>query len=182
LPGLEPELGIIFSFTPVIDKKARILILGSMPGSISLAKKEYYANPNNQFWPLIYAIFGVQPDSHYADRKAFLKSRKIALWDVIHKCERADSSDAKIMRPVVNDFDNLLRRYPDIKFLFFNGKKAESVFQHKVNDSIKNKVSLYTLPSSSPANARVNLDTKIKAWALIKEKYNNESCSPGWIL
>jgi len=36
--------GTLQSFAPIIDKKCKILILGTMPGPESLRRKEYYAN------------------------------------------------------------------------------------------------------------------------------------------
>jgi TDG/mug DNA glycosylase family protein len=35
---------VIHSFDPIIDDNSRVLILGSMPGKISLEKGEYYAH------------------------------------------------------------------------------------------------------------------------------------------
>ena len=40
------------SFPPVVDARTRVLVLGSLPGEISLAQGRYYANPQNQLWRL----------------------------------------------------------------------------------------------------------------------------------
>ena len=45
------------SMNPIISKKSKVLILGSMPGEMSLELNQYYANPKNHFWPIIYDIF-----------------------------------------------------------------------------------------------------------------------------
>ncbi len=43
---------------PVIDDRARVLILGSFPSVRSLAEGRYYANPRNTFWPIVAELFG----------------------------------------------------------------------------------------------------------------------------
>ena len=48
-----------YSFGPVINDGSRILILGSLPGEMSLAMSRYYAHPQNHFWKILYAVFGL---------------------------------------------------------------------------------------------------------------------------
>ena len=157
----------IHSFDPIIDPDSRVLILGSMPGKISLEKGQYYAHPQNRFWDFIYSIFNTPINSDYEAKKAFLKSRKIALWDVIKDCQRSGSSDSKIINPVINDFASLLAQYPYIKSILFNGKKAEKLFNQNLNNI--SGIELKTLPSSSPANARISRDQKLAEWEVIKD-------------
>jgi double-stranded uracil-DNA glycosylase len=42
-----------FGFPPVSSPSARSLVLGSLPGLLSLERGEYYANPRNAFWEII---------------------------------------------------------------------------------------------------------------------------------
>jgi hypoxanthine-DNA glycosylase len=159
----------IHSIAPLINTDARVLILGSMPGKVSLARGQYYAHPQNKFWYLIYSVFGRSPDTDYKKKISFLKSRKIALWDVIKECERSGSSDAEITDPMMNEVYTLLNENPNIKYIVFNGHKSEQLFKKYIKSSFEREISFFRLPSSSPANASISLDKKLEAWRLIRD-------------
>ena len=162
----------IEGFAPIIDRDARVLILGTMPGAESLRKREYYANPRNQFWKVIYSIFDSELETSYFERVSFIKEKRIALWDVIQCYDREGSSDSKITNVYANDFASLVTTYPNIKYLCFNGQKALKLFRKEVKLNTSSQVILETLPSSSPANAGMSVDTKIRKWALIPDLLN----------
>lgn len=48
----------IYSFPPVIDDRARVLIAGTAPSVKSLEHGQFYGHPQNFFWRVIYALFG----------------------------------------------------------------------------------------------------------------------------
>src|SRR5271163_4788302 len=118
---------LLEGFPPVVDDAARLLILGSFPSVRSLSARQYYGNPRNAFWPITGALFGFDADAPYETRLAALQSRGVALWDVLHKCRRVGSSDARIdMKSlVVNDFGQLFARYRSIERVYFNGSAAK---------------------------------------------------------
>ena len=158
----------IEGLNPIIDNNARILILGSMPSTESLRTSEYYANPRNQFWRVIFSIFDSVFETSYVVKTSFLKGNRIALWDVIRSCDREGSSDSKITQVSINDFNSILTTYPKIAHLCFNGQKAFTVFQKGVKLNTSSQITLTVLPSSSPANARMPIEEKIREWAIIK--------------
>lgn len=159
---------IIEGLDPIINHTARLLILGSMPSIESLRKNEYYAHPRNQFWRIIFSIFDSEFEVSYRVRTSLLKDKQIAIWDVIKRCEREGSSDSKISNVHTNDLATLLSTYPNIKNLCFNGQKAFNIFKKEVKLNAPTQITVRVLPSTSPANARMSLEAKIREWAIIK--------------
>jgi len=139
-----------------------------MPSSESLRKSEYYAHPRNQFWKIIFSIFDSVLETSYITKTSFLKEKRIAVWDVIKRCDRQGSSDSRITEVYVNDLTSLLVAYPKIKHLCFNGQKAFNIFQKDVKLDTSPQLTLRVLPSSSPANARMSIETKIREWVIIE--------------
>ena len=159
---------------PVIDNRSQCLILGSMPGAMSIQKQEYYANPGNDFWRIIYSVFDSEPDESYNDRVSFVKARGIALWDVLARCERSGSADSEIEGGVPNDLTSLFNEHPSVRCVCFNGKKAHESFESLVAlDS--SRLMLKRLPSSSSAYARKTIDEKVAVWRMIREYCRQES-------
>jgi hypoxanthine-DNA glycosylase len=72
-----------------------VLILGSLPGRLSLERGEYYANPQNAFWKIIAARVGDFP-ADYSGRVRVLIEQRVALWDVLAAATRSGSLDAAI--------------------------------------------------------------------------------------
>lgn len=80
-------------FQPVVDVNTRVLILGSLPGEVSLAQGQYYANRQNHFWRLVGDIIGedlVHMD--YAARLQVLLAHGVGLWDVVAEAKREGNS------------------------------------------------------------------------------------------
>ena len=150
-------------FAPVIDKNTEILILGSLPSDISIRTGEYYANPQNQFWKIIFAIFnnGV-PVYDYNKKTNLLLKNKLGLWDVLTEAERKGSLDSNIQGEVLNDFIGLFKDYAKIKLLVFNGGPAFQYFM-TMKAGLPQK-ELVRLTSSSSANTSKSVILKIKEW------------------
>lgn len=154
---------MISSFEPIIDKNSKILILGTMPGVMSLQKQEYYGYERNAFWKIIFELFGQALQNDYSKKKEFLIRHNIALWDVLKNCDREGSSDSNIKNSVPNDFQGLFKKYPNIQEIYFNGQPAEKLFRRLVIKKLTLNIPLYSLPSTSPANT-MRFEQKIEQW------------------
>jgi hypoxanthine-DNA glycosylase len=73
---------LLHGLPPIIDDGARVLILGNMPSAMSLAARQYYANPRNAFWRITGEIFGFDTGAPYGDRVAALRTHGVAVWDL----------------------------------------------------------------------------------------------------
>ncbi len=164
------------SFLPQVQHDTQVLIIGSMPGVKSLAEQQYYAHPRNAFWPIMQTLFDIPATAAYKERLVALNANKVGLWDVYAQCYREGSLDSAIATDTAqcNDFKTLFKQFPDIHSIFFNGKAAEKAFkQHIVLNETGKQRQFYGLPSTSPANAVINLQGKLKAWQAIKESIHH---------
>lgn len=160
----------IYSFKPIEDEYAEILILGSIPGQASLAAGQYYAHNRNAFWLIIANLLQIDPATPYETKIQALKSARIALWDVLQSCKRTGSLDSGIKTDtlMINDFQTFFKTHKKIKRVFFNGAKAETCFnRHILQHTNLDFVSFTRLPSTSPANATIPFARKLSAWRLI---------------
>lgn len=159
---------VIHGFPPLARAGARLLVLGSMPSRESLARQQYYAHPRNAFWPVMTRLFGLRRTS-YRERAEELTGHGVAVWDVLQACTRRSSLDSDIDDDsiVTNDFQGFFRMHPEVRKVFFNGAKAESVYLKQVIPGLPSGPAAYPhsrLPSTSPANAGMNFEQKLEAW------------------
>ncbi|MDO9106341.1 MAG: DNA-deoxyinosine glycosylase [Methylovulum sp.] len=160
-------------FAPIVSEQAKVLILGTMPGTTSLLKQQYYGHPRNAFWPIMTALFGIGAGLDYPLRAEMLSNNGIAVWDVIQHCRRLGSLDANIdiASVKVNDFGVFFIRYPLITQVFFNGAAAEKMYRTHLQPALQDRfpyLQYRRLPSTSPAHASLSLEQKIESWRVIK--------------
>lgn len=160
---------MINSFDPIIDKSCRVLILGSVPSVKSLEINQYYGNPRNQFWKIVYELFEEKYQEEYEERKKFLLKHNIALWDVIKGCDREGSLDTAIKNEKANNFEELINEYQNIDTIIFNGGKAHDTFKKLVGFEQFKNIKFYKLPSTSPAHT-ISFDKKIDKWSILKNR------------
>jgi len=159
------------SFEPIVGRRPRILILGSMPGVASLEAVQYYAHPRNAFWPIMGELFAVNHKASYESRICGLEKLPLILWDTLQVCRRPGSLDSNIdiSSAQANDFPALLRQFPEINAIVFNGATSEKYFRKLVVPILPGitDIDLLRMPSTSPANAGMSFAQKLAAWRRI---------------
>ena len=145
------------SFDPISDSNTAILILGSLPGDKSIKMGEYYGHPRNRFWKIISSITNNPLPISYSDKKQMLLNNRIGVWDVAHTAKRNGSLDTAIREEKPNDIEGFMMNHKHLKVIAFNGSKAEKLFNKYFRR--KNGIKYVSLPSSSPANARIDFDS-----------------------
>lgn len=151
-------------FPPLYDENSKVLILGSFPSVKSREQMFFYGHPQNRFWKVLATIFGEDTPVGTDEKKSFLLSHGIALWDVIASCEIEGSADSTIKNVKANDLSEILDN-ADIQSIYVNGKTAEKYFNRYTKNVIGRDA--VCLPSTSPANAAWSTERLVKAWSVI---------------
>ena len=152
---------------PIAGAQPTLLILGSMPSVASLQKQQYYGHPRNAFWPLLAQLNHFPLREDYALNVAEAKQRGIAVWDVIGECVRPGSLDSAIVKGSerINSIPEFLNLHPGIGRIGLNGGMAAKLFKrHCLAQLSAEQYQIYTLPSTSPANAAINFAEKCRRW------------------
>jgi TDG/mug DNA glycosylase family protein len=160
---------LAYSFKPIVQADAEILILGSMPGRDSLRAAQYYAHPRNIFWRVMAELLHFDAGFPYEERAAALVAARIALWDVVHCCRRQGSLDSSIEADTVvtNDFRTFFQRYDKIGSVIFNGAKAEHYYVRRVLPHLNSRsLHYFRAPSTSPAHASLSYARKLETWRI----------------
>jgi hypoxanthine-DNA glycosylase len=154
-------------FPPVVDANTRVLVLGSLPGEVSLAQSQYYAHKQNRFWSLIGDV--TEEDLSRLDYLARLQAllrHRVGLWDVVAQAQREGSLDSRIRNHASNDLVALVESLPHLAAVAFNGGTAARLGMRALQDAV-GKVEFMSLPSSSPAYT-LPYAQKLKAWEALR--------------
>lgn len=152
------------SIDPVWNESSKALILGSFPSVKSRESHFFYGHPQNRFWKVLAALFGTDTPVTIEDKKRFLLSHGVAVWDVIAKCEITGSSDSSIKNVTANDITPILKS-SNIGMIFTNGATADRLYNKYIYP--ETGIKAVRLPSTSPANAAKNLETLVREWRII---------------
>jgi len=157
--------GLKSSFPPVVDADTRLLILGSLPGEVSLQRGQYYANPRNQFWRLMAAVTDSRAPEAYDERLAHLLRHGIGLWDTVKTAQRIGSLDGASQAAQPNALQDLIAGLPKLAAIGFNGGTAARMGKAQLAE--RPGLALVTLPSSSPAFT-LPFEAKAAAWLILR--------------
>jgi double-stranded uracil-DNA glycosylase len=154
------------SFAAVVDAGTRLLVLGSLPGEISLRAAQYYAHPQNQFWRLMGAVIGADlAHAPYEARLQLLRSHGVGLWDVVRSATRAGSLDTAIRDHQPNALIELAATLPALVAIAFNGGTAWKIGHRALGPDPR--WALVSLPSSSPAHT-MRFEAKLAQWMTLQ--------------
>lgn len=161
---------IYHPFPSLYDADSKILILGSFPSVKSREQQFFYGHPQNRFWTVTSTVFKCETPKTVEEKKAFLHSNHIALWDVIASCEIEGSSDSSITNVVPNDLRPIIDG-SHIERIFVNGRAAERFYNLYTRDAL-GRDAIY-LPSTSPANAAWSIEKLVAEWSVIADQISN---------
>ena len=157
---------------PVYDRNSRILILGSFPSVKSREGGFFYHHPQNRFWKVLSAVANDTLPTTIEEKKKFLLSHGIAVYDVIGSCDIVGSSDSSIANVVPSDIKTIIEK-TGISKIYLNGNKAFELYekyQKKELEAEGIQVEAIKLPSTSPANASNSLEKLIEQWSVMKKE------------
>lgn len=146
---------------PVFDSHSRVLLLGTMPSPASREQGFYYGHPQNRFWRMLAAIFDEPVPRTIEEKRDILLRHHIALWDVLASCEIEGASDASIRDAQPNDLARIFDA-ADIRAVFATGTKAGELYRKLIEPTLDAPCT--TLPSTSPANAKMKLADLVDAY------------------
>lgn len=164
---------------PVWNEESKVLLLGTMPSPKSRQLGFFYMHPQNRFWRVLPQVFGESlihpnksPDTQSAieERRNFILRHKLALWDVLASCQIKGAADSSIRREIPNDFSKILSE-SKISRVFFTGQTAAALWKKHCAALYEKAFNLtvHTLPSTSPANARFTLEKLIEEYQIVRE-------------
>ena len=156
---------VVHPLEPIFDEHSRALILGTMPSPKSREVRFYYGHPQNRFWRVLAAVFDSPVPTTNDERREFVLSHRLALWDVLRSCEITGASDASIKNAVANDLSVILDHAP-IRAIFCTGTRAAALYRRMIEP--KTGIAAIALPSTSPANCAVSFEALFASYAQIR--------------
>lgn len=162
---------LVHPIQPLYNSEAEILILGSFPSVKSREAGFFYGHPQNRFWKVMARICNENFPATIEEKTNMILNHHFALWDVIHSCEIIGSADSTIKNVTPNDLSKILNT-ANVKGIFVNGKKAESLYNKYILK--KTGIKATVLPSTSPANASWNEDRLFEYWSSAINQIRNK--------
>lgn len=152
---------VFHEIEPFFNRESKILILGSFPSVKSREANFFYHHPQNRFWKVLAQVFRCNVPQTIEEKKLFLLTNKIAVWDVIASCEIKGSSDSSIKHVIPNDLSRILS-VANITRIYVNGGTAFQLYEKHCKS--QTNMEAIKLPSTSPANAAYSLEKLVEIW------------------
>jgi hypoxanthine-DNA glycosylase len=163
--------------------KPKVLILGETASPLPPNNDTQHSYCERSMWIVLGRMFDVsykpiqdveaaseEELATFENLKQKALSSGICIWDVLANVHEKSSRGQKKKSKdtdMPNDIDAFMKRYPSVEMIGFIGQKAHAMYSSFPRSS---KVELVTLPSSSPANARITVDAKADAWKTAMSK------------
>jgi TDG/mug DNA glycosylase family protein len=157
----------------VVGPGVRLVLCGINPGRASAAAGAHFANPRNDFWRLLHAA-GFTPRLFAPEEQRELLSLGVGLTNAARRTTRGSGDLRK------GDFAGAAERLDEIARTFrpavigFVGKAAFSgVYggrpEHGLQQRRLEDTALFVLPSTSPANAAVPWDERLRWFRVLRD-------------
>ena len=154
---LPPDLtgGGEYLVPDVLQAGLTLVLVGTAPSKISAARRAYYANPQNKFWPTLYHA-GLTPRQLRPDEYPLLPSLGIGLTDVAKRHSGVDAAlPGEAWRP--EELRQKVRQYRP-RLLAFTSKRGASEtlgvptgkLPYGPQPELLEGAEVWVLPSTSP--------------------------------
>ncbi len=155
------RIHVVHPLPPLMDGGSRILVLGSFPSVKSREQGFFYGHPQNRFWKMLAAVYGVPVPQTIPEKTVLVLSHHLALWDSIYECDIVGSSDSSIRNAVPIPVGRILKTAP-IERVLCNGAASARLYTQYLEKVTG--LPCRVMPSTSPANAAWQLDRLARVW------------------
>jgi double-stranded uracil-DNA glycosylase len=152
---------------------SRVVFCGINPGRWSAAARAPFANPRNDFWRLLHAA-GFTPRVLEPQEAAELLPLGLGLTNAARRTTRSSGDLRKAdFAGAAERLERIAREFrPNV--IAFVGKAAyQGTFgeraEHGLQERTLNGTALFVLPSTSPANAAVPWDERLRWFRALRE-------------
>jgi double-stranded uracil-DNA glycosylase len=151
----------------------RVVFCGINPGHWSAAARAPFANPRNDFWRLLHAA-GFTPRVLLPQESGQLLEHGVGLTNAARRTTRGSGELRKAdFVGAAERLEEIARAYR-LRAIGFVGKKAYTgVYggraEHGLQERTLDGTALFVLPSTSPANAAVSWDERLRWFRAFRE-------------
>jgi len=157
----------------VLGPGVRVVFCGINPGRMSAAAGAHFANPRNDFWRLLHAA-GFTPRVFRPEEQHALLELGVGLTNAARRTTRGSGELRKAdFAGAAERLEELARRLRP-RIIAFVGKAAyQGVFgerpEHGLQERRLGETALFVLPSTSPANAAVPWEERLRWFRALKD-------------